>query len=222
MIELSGMMRVGFSAPQWSSAIAFITFFVTVFAAVIALAKDLPDIRGDVEHGISTFATKIGVRKLAWFTSCVLLANYCLAILLAFKFPLAFRIPAMAGGHAALATVCLINVSVGPPFFSTSLSLCLSFLTLALTPVIASHAGAHAGTPRLHSRRDHLVLQEYLVRARVLVPPVVCDFEPNRIFPNTYFPGICSILSTLCCRAFEDGRECSSPLAWFTPLWKFS
>lgn len=43
----------------WSPAIAFITTFVTLFAVVIAITKDLPDIEGDRAAGIETFATKV-------------------------------------------------------------------------------------------------------------------------------------------------------------------
>jgi len=37
---------------------------VTVFATVIALTKDLPDIVGDRQHGIQTFATILGAPRL--------------------------------------------------------------------------------------------------------------------------------------------------------------
>ena len=42
----------------------FITCFVTVFATVIALTKDLPDVEGDRQHGIQTFATMLGAPRL--------------------------------------------------------------------------------------------------------------------------------------------------------------
>ena len=42
--------------------VSFITAFVTLFATVIALTKDLPDIEGDRQFGIDTFATRMGVR----------------------------------------------------------------------------------------------------------------------------------------------------------------
>lgn len=41
---------------------SFITCFVTLFATVIAITKDLPDIEGDRQFGIETFATRMGVR----------------------------------------------------------------------------------------------------------------------------------------------------------------
>ena len=41
---------------------SFVTAFVTLFATVIAITKDLPDIEGDEKFGIETFATSMGVR----------------------------------------------------------------------------------------------------------------------------------------------------------------
>lgn len=43
----------------------FITCFVTVFATVIAITKDLPDIEGDLKFKIDTFATRLGKQNLA-------------------------------------------------------------------------------------------------------------------------------------------------------------
>lgn len=40
--------------------------FVTVFATVIAITKDLPDVEGDRQYKIDTFATRLGVRKIAF------------------------------------------------------------------------------------------------------------------------------------------------------------
>ncbi|KAL6530563.1 hypothetical protein OROMI_028452 [Orobanche minor] len=57
---------------EWSSAIAFITRFVTLFALVIAITKDLPDVEGD-SYLISTLATKLGVRNIALLGSGLLL-----------------------------------------------------------------------------------------------------------------------------------------------------
>lgn len=44
----------------------FITSFVTVFATVIAITKDLPDVEGDLKYNIKTFATQLGVRGVAF------------------------------------------------------------------------------------------------------------------------------------------------------------
>ena len=39
---------------------------MTVFATVIAITKDLPDVEGDRKYNIETFATRVGVRGVAF------------------------------------------------------------------------------------------------------------------------------------------------------------
>ncbi|KAI3688082.1 hypothetical protein L1987_81789 [Smallanthus sonchifolius] len=92
---------------QWSSPVAFITTFVTMFALVIAITKDLPDVEGDRKFQISTFATKLGVRNIALLGSGLLLINYIGSILAAFYMPQAFRSSLMIPLHTILAS-CLI------------------------------------------------------------------------------------------------------------------
>ncbi|KAK8460709.1 hypothetical protein SEVIR_2G377000v4 [Setaria viridis] len=88
---------------QWSSPVAFITCFVTLFALVIAITKDLPDVEGDRKYQISTLATKLGVRNIAFLGSGLLVANYIAAIVVAFLMPQAFRRAVMVPVHVALA-----------------------------------------------------------------------------------------------------------------------
>ncbi|XP_009798414.1 homogentisate solanesyltransferase, chloroplastic [Nicotiana tabacum] len=92
---------------QWSSPVAFITTFVTLFALVIAITKDLPDVEGDRKFQISTLATKLGVRNIAFLGSGLLLANYIGAVVAAIYMPQAFRSSLMIPVHAILA-LCLV------------------------------------------------------------------------------------------------------------------
>ena len=39
---------------------------MTVFATVIAITKDLPDVEGDLKYNIKTFATELGVRGVSF------------------------------------------------------------------------------------------------------------------------------------------------------------
>ena len=50
----------------------FITCFVTVFATVIAITKDLADVEGDKKFGIETFSTRLGVRNVAFLGALAL------------------------------------------------------------------------------------------------------------------------------------------------------
>ncbi|KAH7554228.1 hypothetical protein ACOSP7_028686 [Xanthoceras sorbifolium] len=92
---------------EWNAPVAFITTFVTLFALVIAVTKDLPDVEGDRKFQISTFATKLGVRNIAFLGSGLLLVNYVAAIWAAIYMPQAFRRNLMIPTHMILAS-CLI------------------------------------------------------------------------------------------------------------------
>ena len=93
---------------SWSPKVAFIARFMTVFATVIAVTKDLPDIEGDRAYQIETLATKVGVPKIAKGATAFLLLNYGSAIVqgLLAK-PGTFQKIPMVGGHLALATLLL-------------------------------------------------------------------------------------------------------------------
>ncbi|GAA0151739.1 transferase [Lithospermum erythrorhizon] len=88
---------------EWSSPVAFITTFVTMFALVIAITKDLPDVEGDRKFQISTLATKLGVQNIALLGSGLLLINYIGAILAAVYMPQAFNRNLMIPVHSILA-----------------------------------------------------------------------------------------------------------------------
>lgn len=88
---------------EWSSPVAFITTFVTLFALVIAITKDLPDVEGDRKFQISTLATKLGVRNIAFLGSGLLLINYVGSVLAAIYMPQAFRRSLMIPAHTILA-----------------------------------------------------------------------------------------------------------------------
>ncbi|KAL9255457.1 Homogentisate solanesyltransferase, chloroplastic-like protein [Drosera capensis] len=86
-----------------TSPVAFITTFVTIFALVIAITKDLPDVEGDRKFQISTLATKLGVRNIAFLGSGLLLMNYVGSISAALFMPQAFRRGLMIPAHLILA-----------------------------------------------------------------------------------------------------------------------
>lgn len=97
------------NAPfSWSPKVSFIARFMTAFATVIAVTKDLPDIEGDKAYNISTFATKLGVPKIAKGATFCLLMNYVHAITTGLVYKAGtFNPIAMIGGHAALATMLI-------------------------------------------------------------------------------------------------------------------
>lgn len=93
----------------WSPAICFITAFVTMFAVVIAITKDLPDVEGDKANGIETFATRLGVKNVSLLSIGLLLSNYIGAVWLALREGSTFNTPVMAGLHGGLAILLLFR-----------------------------------------------------------------------------------------------------------------
>lgn len=88
----------------WSPPIIFLAAFMTLFASVIALAKDMPDIRGDRADSISTFATRAGPRAVFRVVVAMLMTAYAGAIIAGTFAPVgAFRRAVMIPGHALLA-----------------------------------------------------------------------------------------------------------------------
>eukprot|EP00955_Chlamydomonas_euryale_P051445 354869-Chlamydomonas_euryale.AAC.9 len=93
----------------WSPAIGFITAFVTLFAVVIAITKDLPDVEGDKAAGIETFATKMGVRSVSLLSTGLLLSNYVGAVYLALSQVGTFNVPVMAGSYGLLGLILVFR-----------------------------------------------------------------------------------------------------------------
>ena len=93
----------------WSPAITFITIFVTTFATVIAITKDLPDIEGDLKYKIQTFSTRLGVKRVSYIGSGLLLANYAFAIGLSVQNPTWFNQPLMIGVHTLYALFLIVK-----------------------------------------------------------------------------------------------------------------
>lgn len=87
---------------RWNPIVVFISSFMTVFATVIAVTKDLPDVEGDRKYNIDTLAAKFGVMPIASGAAAVLSSAYLAAIALPFVRPdLPFRPLPMVAGHAA-------------------------------------------------------------------------------------------------------------------------
>ncbi|KAG5181455.1 tocopherol polyprenyltransferase-like protein [Tribonema minus] len=87
---------------KWNRAVIFLARFMTVFAGVIAVTKDLPDVEGDKQYNISTFAVRAGVARIANAACIVLGLNYVSAIVEAALVP-AFNKAIMIAGHSAFA-----------------------------------------------------------------------------------------------------------------------
>eukprot|EP00904_Undaria_pinnatifida_P006660 jgi/Undpi1/3123/HiC_scaffold_15.g06497.m1 len=88
---------------KWNPAVLFLARFMTVFAGIIAVTKDLPDVKGDKKYNISTFASKRGVKFTARAACAVLALNYVSAIVQGVLSPAGtFNKRVMVGGHSLL------------------------------------------------------------------------------------------------------------------------
>jgi homogentisate solanesyltransferase len=97
-------IRAALGLPfRWSPSLAFITAFVTTFATAIAVTKDLADVDGDRAFGVETFATRLGVARVAGLGVGLLALNYVGAICAAVACPATFFRPRFAiAAHAVL------------------------------------------------------------------------------------------------------------------------
>lgn len=96
----------------WSAPVAFLARFMTVYASVIAVTKDLGDVEGDRQGGIQTFASRYGPKVVSTAASAALMLNYAGAIATGcLAAPGAFRRWAMVGGHAAAAAWLAFTIS---------------------------------------------------------------------------------------------------------------
>ncbi|XP_014511542.1 glycinol 4-dimethylallyltransferase-like isoform X2 [Vigna radiata var. radiata] len=85
---------------------SFIVFllFMSFYSPGIALAKDIPDVEGDIKHGVDSFAARLGHKNVFWI--CV------------FLFEMAFGVAFVAGASSSSPfwikiVTCLGNVVLG-------------------------------------------------------------------------------------------------------------
>lgn len=106
-------VREALNVPfKWNPVVTFISSFMTVFATVIAITKDLPDVEGDVKYDVVTLASKYGVKRVSQFCTGLLSLAYAAAIGAPYIFPGArFNALIMSSGHFAFLVYFLISFS---------------------------------------------------------------------------------------------------------------
>ncbi|XP_027933831.1 glycinol 4-dimethylallyltransferase-like [Vigna unguiculata] len=78
--------------------------FLSFYSTGLALSKDIPDVEGDIKHGIDSFAARLGQKKVFWI--CI------------FLFEMAFGVAFLAGASSSSPlwikfVTCLGNVVLG-------------------------------------------------------------------------------------------------------------
>jgi homogentisate phytyltransferase / homogentisate geranylgeranyltransferase len=74
------LVSTGTTALKVDSRISFMTAFMAFFSVVIALFKDIPDVRGDALHNTKTATVYFGVSRIFWLCIWMLNAAYASAI----------------------------------------------------------------------------------------------------------------------------------------------
>jgi homogentisate phytyltransferase/homogentisate geranylgeranyltransferase len=108
---------VGSPVLVLSRPLAFITGFMLLFSVVIALFKDIPDVRGDRQAGLATLSVRFGERRVFWACVGLLLAVYAAGVAFGLTAPPpppgapawqgAVSRGVVAAGHAALGALLL-------------------------------------------------------------------------------------------------------------------
>lgn len=87
----SGITGNKFSFAAYPPAVLFATAFFTVFGVVIALLKDVPDIKGDRLFGIRTFSVRVGASSI--FRACVFTLTSMFVVAGSFYAMIAYTLP---------------------------------------------------------------------------------------------------------------------------------
>lgn len=102
-------VRESLSIPfQWNPMVLFISIFMTVFALVIAITKDMSDVVGDARFGVRTLATTFGIPAVALAAFVVLSASYITAMIISYlsSFESFHKAPMVLGHMIALGYLC--------------------------------------------------------------------------------------------------------------------
>lgn len=107
MVQLGFFLHMqhalGLSGFVLSRPLAFTMAFMLLYSVVIALFKDLPDIKGDTQAGVRTFSVRHGAKAVYWTCIGLLLAAYAGGVLFAATSPVGWTRLPVALGHMALA-----------------------------------------------------------------------------------------------------------------------
>jgi homogentisate phytyltransferase/homogentisate geranylgeranyltransferase len=90
-----------YQAALSTPIIQFATGFMLIFSIVIALFKDIPDVRGDAKAGIKTLSVRWGITNIYW--ACIILLEF--AYVCAIVFGLLRGKVLVSVAHAVLAAV---------------------------------------------------------------------------------------------------------------------
>ena len=142
-------------AITWPAQVLFISAFMTVFATVIAIAKDLPDVAGDIKFGVKTLASSLGVDKAAHLVTLALMGNYVMGVGVGLLAPGIQNRALMVVAHAGLAGWLAVFASRLQPDSIKSIKLFYrNIWALRGVPPVPVHLGIDCSTSRCGEARS--------------------------------------------------------------------
>lgn len=109
MVQLGFFLHMqealGISHFTVTRPLGFTIGFMLLFSVVIALFKDIPDVKGDTQAGVRTFSIRHGVPVVFWTCIGFLLVAYGVGVLFAVTSPEPWSRLPVAVGHTALAAL---------------------------------------------------------------------------------------------------------------------
>lgn len=102
-------MKLALGTAQFTLTrpLTFAITFMLFFSIVIALFKDLPDIKGDEQAGISTFGVRFGVKSVFDICVSLLVGAYAVAVVFGLSASVWWSTLVIPAGHTALAAFLL-------------------------------------------------------------------------------------------------------------------
>eukprot|EP00877_Chromochloris_zofingiensis_P008438 jgi/Chrzof1/3848/Cz13g11020.t1 len=92
-------LALGTAQITLTRPLVFIMGFMLLFSIVIALFKDIPDVKGDEQADVRTFSVQFGVRRIFWSCITFLLAAYAGGFLFGLSSPVAWSRWVVCAGH---------------------------------------------------------------------------------------------------------------------------
>ena len=90
-----------------NQALYFATAFMFIFSIVIALFKDIPDVRGDKLNKMNTFTVRLGARRVFWTCIGLLQAAYASSIVYSLVYLKGWTCAGSVVAHGAVALLIL-------------------------------------------------------------------------------------------------------------------
>lgn len=119
---------LGAASYTLTRPLAFAVGFMLFVSIVIALFKDIPDIKGDRQAGIFTLSVKVGARQVFWTCIALLELAYAGAIAFGVTSPVAWSKYATVAAHVFMGGLLLVRAKATDLTSSKAIYKCYMFV----------------------------------------------------------------------------------------------